>query len=203
MVDTFDEEIRQAFEKMEPSTEAQKRILDAILSDSDIARETIAPKPQATKKVYAWNKIIPIAASLILLAGISFFAILPPSPDTDTFSASETFSDDKSAADSKNQFYEKEYGDTATTANESTSIMSPVYEDIYVESTSLGTLFFVDKNVDEKLIGEKIEDSSVQNTDGTLIEACSIFAYDFSGAEYYAIQYENDSTYYLAAPISE
>lgn len=193
----LENEIKEAFEHMGPSEGTQKRMLENILTtttDSVSTETEFQPIKKRPARIFA----LPIAAALILLVGVGLLTTMNHSQSTPKHVVYESAPSSKNIAGSGGQ----DYADQSVDSVESLSVFDFSFEYPYIESDSLGKLHVIDKTADEALVDDKIESTQARNTDGTQTIGCIIYQYGSSDSEYYAIQYDGDTTFYLAQPLS-
>lgn len=209
-----------AFNTVEPSDEAQKRMLKTVLATR------IAKRKRSPQKI-----MLPIAASLILLLGIGAFVLfnLAETPfesgskealteasmseesAAKSFSenAADTGSGDITSAEECAEVLSVEELDAPATEQDTSEEAAPAHETAYeyplVESESLGQLSVISDIglitvvPDDAYIGEKLEDVYATNSENTDSITCTIYRYREQGEiPSYAIQYEDHGTFYLA-----
>lgn len=216
-----DERIKQAFEDMGPSTDAEARMLANILAASE--RETSAapaasssPEPKSTKKRSAWTIALPVAASVLLVAGIGIFAITslsPPEEQTSTRVLSESSSDDLSPQLDEEVIpdgSEAEAPAPGSAIEENLSVEDSAAENTSawryptVELDSIGRLYLVDSQTggriaDADKVGKKLGVGKALSEDGAYSLTCTVYEYSGTDMPSYAIQYEGENTFYRAA----
>lgn len=198
---SFDVEIRQAFERMEPDDDAQKRMLESILASVP------DPGPQPVKRRSVWKTALPIAASFIFLAGIGLFALTGIMSENmeNSVRESATLSEMPDSSEDRSYTHEDKGSgmepSSPETSEDATDERARLYP--YVESGSLGTLVIVDERaggsltLDRNLVGEALEDASARNETGSQTVRCTIHTYGSPDSGYYAVRYEGEGSYYL------
>lgn len=191
-----DKRIKQAFEEMSPSTEAKDRMLANLLEHATIQEDQQKPEPQASpKKHSAWKIALPLAACLVLLTGVGALTY-------NTFLKTQLSQVAQMTGADKNMSSEFSEEAAAPLPETELSLQYPL-----VISEEVGRLYLIDaKNpsqeiADPSLVGNKIDEAIATSEDGSKSFMCTIYEYP-DELPRYAIQYEGDSTFYLAAPFT-
>ena len=219
-----DKDIKQAFEDIEPSNEVLERMLSKILeTPRQPADDNNQEKPliQTRRKRSIWHVVVPVAASLVLLAGIgvltlqqttnldtnaSFSDAAPLAEQSDELMARNETLRDESPLEPYSSSANPEATDTDATAEsslmneENTATRFPT-----LSGPSLGRLYIIDEGrsaqsfVDSAEVGEKIEEGIARNAITGDEMRCIIYSYQSNEVIYYAIQFAGEDVYYKAA----
>lgn len=231
-----DTDIKQAFDTIEPTEDALSRMLENIMDtheqkESDHKDEgntsttptpSIHAIPRPIKKIPVWKATLPIAASLIILAGIGAFTLSQQTPLESAVTESESAISTKSLSDAPlsdeapedsaaglvQESSDIDTIESLSTHNKSSADSSLPQNYPLIESPTLGRMYIVDNGeseaslADETQIGDRIEDATAKDITGENTITCTIYEYPSSEIGHYALRYEGEETYYIAATLA-
>lgn len=200
-----DSEIKKAYERMDPTPEAQDRMLAAILAANEAAAECgngsePAPAPDrapAAKKRTPLLIALPIAACLAIIVGVGAFTIGGRTAGESSSNATDTAAAPLSASPAPEAGQSDATEPNGARVAESPARLFPVIE------LADGTVLRIaerDDGVlvpDETLAGESLGEAAARAEDGSSVRACTVYRYDDERYPY-AIRYVGDPELYLA-----
>ncbi len=218
-----DNEVKQAFDRMSPDPEAEERMLANILSAAESAAPAsfapdaeyegfkAAPASPARSRRRPARVILPLAACLVLLAGIGVFAASLYSLDMrPTAATQENSSGEAPRTDGPDGKDDPATGDFAPLANSTSPYGAAPYAQEYplIDAGDQGVLKLVNPKqpsqakADAGKVGEFITEASAYKDLKEEPIPCKVFAYPSDSGILYAVLYPDAAVYYLAEPFA-